>query len=265
MPKFTDDTQLEDYKVGTFGFTAANPEELESSGYTLADIVCDCSGSTYGFTAEMEAALKAAVQALKDHPRAESMMVRLVRFSSDVEEVHGYMLVSEINPDDYDGCLAPKGMTALIDGIISGSEAAVNYATSLVDQDIDANGIIIVITDGWNNAGKHSAHFHEGSYVPNKASYEKQMGIVAAALKAPIQAECLESYISILIGVNCSQAKSTLEKFHETAGFTQEFIPLEDADPQTITKIGQFISESVSSQSEARGTGGPSQSIANMI
>jgi len=265
MPKFDVDIPLEQYRVGTFGFTAVNPEELGASGYTLADIVADCSGSTDGFTTEMEAALKMAVEALKDHPRADNMMVRLTRFDDQLEEVHGYMLVNDIDPTTYDGVLEPRGMTALFDGVISGCEAAANYGRTLIGKDYDANGIIIVLTDGLNNSGKYSAHRYGAQYYPDEATFKDQVGKVAKALKEPLKLECLESYISILIGVNCTECKEELEEFHLLAQFTQDFIPLEDAEPATIAKIGQFISESVSSQSEARGTGGPSQSIANMI
>ena len=272
MPKFAKDVNLERIQVGNFGFTAVSPDELGASGYTLADIVVDCSGSTNAFTGEMTAALKGAIDALKRHPRADNMMVRVTRFDSSIDEIHGYMLVSDIDPANYDGTLDARGMTALNDGVISATEAASNYGKTLLSQDFDANGIVIVITDGWNNAGKYSASAREhqpGSsvfdYQPSSRIYEEQLKLVGAAMLAPLQKECLESYVSILIGVNCAAAKGTLEKFHAGAGFTQDFIALEDASPDTIAKIGQFISESVSSQSQAIGTGGPSQSIANLI
>lgn len=273
MPKFADDTTLEQFHVGTFGFTAQTIDELESSGYTLADIVVDVSGSTSGFTDAMEAALKGSLVSLKGdptnkikpHPKADSMMVRITRFDSSIVEIIGYTLLANIDIDSLTGALQARGATALFDACISGAEAAFHYADALRKEDYDVNGILIVITDGMNNSGKYSAYCSSGQYFPDKATFDKQTGIVATALKMPLKKEAMESYISILIGVNVGSCQAELDQFHQLAGFTQPLIALDDASPQTIGKIGGFISASVSSQSQARGTGGPSQSIANTI
>jgi len=274
MPKFADDTQLEQYNVGTFGFTAQSIDELESSGYTLADIVVDVSGSTGPFEKEMESALKCAIVSLKGdpatgvkpHPKADSMMVRITRFHDQVEEVIGYTLLANIDIDSLTGSLSPKGATALFDAIISGSEAAFHYADALRKQGYDVNGIMIVITDGMNNSGKNFAGLDSlGHPYPSKDLYEKCLKTTASAMKLPLTGEAMESYVSILIGVNLGSCRDKLESIHTGVGFTQEMIALDDASPKTIGKIGKFVSESVSSQSQARGTGGPSQAIASTI
>lgn len=273
MPKFADDTTLEQFNVGTFGFTAQTVNELESSGYTLADIVVDVSGSTGGFTDAMEAALKGSIIALKGdpaqnikpHPKADSMMVRITRFSNDVQEVMGYMLLANIDVNSLTGSLRSQGSTALFDAVIGASEAGFHYGKALKAEDYDVNGILIVITDGMNNAGMYGAYKNGAIYQPSKPEYTKQLGIVADALKKPLRQEAMESYVSILIGVNVGSCKADLDEFHAAVGFTQPMLALDDASPATIGKIGGFISQSVSSQSQARGTGGPSQSIANTI
>jgi ABC-type Fe3+ transport system substrate-binding protein len=56
-------------------------------------------------------------------------------------------------------------------------------------------------------------------------------------------------------------AKVALESFHTEAGFSTPMIALDDASPDTIAKIGAFISSSVSSTSSSLGTGGPSQNL----
>lgn len=273
MPKFTDDSTLEQFHVGTFGFTAQTITELESSGYTLADIVVDVSGSTDGFTAAMEAALKGSIVALKGdpaqkikpHPKADSMMIRITRFSNTVEEIIGYTLLSNVDLDLLTDSLKPQGSTALFDACIGGAEAAFHYGEALRKEDYDVNGILIVITDGMNNCGTYSAYRQGASYYPSKAEYTKQLTVVAASLKKPLRQEAMESYVSILIGVNVAECLAELTEFHTAVGFTQSIIALDDASPSTIGKIGGFISQSVSSQSQARGTGGPSQSIASTI
>lgn len=281
MPKFADDATLETFHVGSFGFTAQNIDELESSGYTLADIVVDVSGSTgektpafpNGFTQLMENALKDAIislrgdmsKGIKPHPKADSIMVRITEFSYGVEEVIGYTLLANIKLDSLTGSLTARGATALFDACINAPEAAFNYGQALQKGGYDANGILIVITDGMNNAGHNSAYHVAGRFYPDEDTYHKQVAIVAKALRSPLSKEAMESYISILIGVNIEQCKEDLEMFHKEAGFTQPMIALKDANPKTIGSIGGFISASVSSQSQVRGTGGPSQSIATTI
>lgn len=256
MPKFVDDDtiQLDHHNVGHFGFTAVSLDDLEASGYTLATIACDRSGSTAGFQKPMEDALKASVEALKKHPNSEQMMLRVLAFSTDCEEVHGFIPLADIDASRYDGILAPQSMTALFDACINGAEASAVYGKQLLKDRFNANGILIVITDGLNNSGR----FCDGRF-PNNPDAK----LVAKAFKDTQEKECLESFATILIGVNLKSgdAKVALESFHAEAGFSTPMIALDDASPDTIAKIGAFISSSVSSTSSSLGTGGPSQNL----
>lgn len=256
MPRFIDDdrAELQQHKVGHFGFTATNIDDLEASGYTLATIACDRSGSTRGFQKPMEDALKASVEALKKHPNSEGMMLRVLAFDSTCEEVHGFIPLADIDTTRYDGSLTPRGMTALFDACINGAQAAAEYGKQLLRDRFNANGILICITDGMNNAGKFRAEtFPNNHDVPE----------VAKAFRQAMEKESLESFATILIGVNMQNGsvKAILEAFHKEAGFSTGMIALDDANPDTIAKIGAFISTSVSSTSTALGTGGPSQSL----
>jgi hypothetical protein len=273
MPKFEDDTKLEQYKVGNFGFTAQSPDELESSGYTLVDIAIDTSGSTASFEKQMEDALINAIYDLKGdpsknikpHPKADSIMLRITTFSTSVREVMGYTPLMNVDPETFRSTLHSSGSTALFDSVIATAEAAYNYGKLLTSEDYEVNGIVFIITDGANNSGKFYSSRSGQSYYPDKSVYQDHLKAVKEALKKPLKQEAMESYLSILIGVNCGAEKEVLLDFHKEAGFTQDFLALEDATPGTISKIGKFISESVSSQSQARGTGGASQSIATRI
>jgi len=251
MPKFVDDDNatIDQHKVGHFGFTAVSLDDLESSGYTLATIACDRSGSTQGFQKPMEEALKASVAALLRHPNSESMMLRVLTFDTECAELHGFIPLADIEPMRYNGSLEPRGMTALFDACINGAEAASEYGKQLIQDRFNANGILIVITDGMNNSGR----FFQNRDLPQ----------VAKAFQDTQRNECLESFATILIGVNLqdSHVKTILEDFHRQAGFSTDMIALMDAQPDTIAKIGAFISSSVSSTSTALGTGAPSQSL----
>ncbi len=249
MPKLMDVENLENHKVGHFGFTAVSMDDLEAAGYTLATIVCDRSGSTSGFQQDMEKALKASVEALQESKTfdPETVMLRVLTIDNDVEEQHGYIPLLDIDTDRYDGILSARGMTALFDGCVDAAQAASNYGLQLRRDHYNANGIMIVITDGANNAGKFSSPVDVDEV--KKAFQETQ------------RSESLESFTSILIAVNALSYSTVLRDFHADAGFTVPVVDLKDASPETIAKIGDFIVSSVSSTSTALGTGGPSQTI----
>jgi len=245
MPKFTESTTVSQVKhaAGHFGFSATNIDDLGASEYTLVTIAADRSGSTSGFQKDMENCLKEIAKACQQSPRAENLMLRLVTFDSTHVESHGFKLLQDCNLNDYDATLAPGGATALYDASIDAVEATSNYGQSLMDQDYLANGIVIVMTDGWENSSKL-----------NDVAYVKK------ALETAVRDETLESLVSILIGVNAAQAGQGLQDYANDAGFTQ-YVELKDASKSTLAKLAQFVSQSISSQSQALGSGGPSAPV----
>jgi hypothetical protein len=74
--------------------------------------------------------------------------------------------------------------------------------------------------------------------------------------------ETLESLVSILIGVNVTDqgVSAKLNDLHTQGGFSQ-YVELKDATAKTLAKLAKFVSKSISSQSTALGTGGPSKSL----
>ena len=111
-----------------------------------------------------------------------------------------------------------------------------------MDGDFDTNGILIVITDGDDN---------------NSTNTAKQ---ASKAIQAINQAESLESLVTILVAVNIndSHMSQCLKKFEKAVGFMQ-YVELNNASSGTLAKLAKFVSKSISSQSHALGTGGPSQ------
>jgi len=295
MPRIDLNEGLERRNAGHFGFSAVKREDLGASEYTLVTIVDDVSGSTAGFTKEMEAAVKEIVSACAHSERADNLMIRLVKFDTQVMEVHGYKLLNQCSGGDYDGALRPGGATALYDATIDAMEASLNFAEELDEQeDILSNGIVFVITDGYDNSS---------TYTPKE---------VGKSLRAAIKSEKLESLVTVLISVDhqgytqfvivkededrheisdfnaasvdgktydkyddASQAAKAnpgtkvvpvyqqgeqLSEFDRTARFSA-FLPLEDSSKNTLAKLAQFVSKSISSQSQSLGTGKPSESV----
>lgn len=234
---------LDKHKAGHFGFSAMKLGDLGAPDYTLVTVVADRSGSTQGFQKDMENVLKEIVKACQHSPRADNLMLRVVTFESNHKEVHGFKLLNQIDLASYDGVLSPGGSTALYDASVDAIEAVANYGKTLMENEFPTNGITFVITDGLDNMSKFGR--------PE----------VKKAMEKTISGENLESHISILIGVNSDPSTAqALQEFKDQAGFTQ-FVALADASKKTLAKLAQFVSHSISSQSTALGSGGPSQTI----
>ena len=245
MPILNDDT-LDTVALtqSHYGYSATRIDDLDATEYTLATILCDVSGSTSPFTREMEAAVKRIVRACKYSPRADNLMVRLVEFDQSLNELHGFKLLETVREADYDRVLSSGGATALYDAAVNGVAATASYGTRLAGHDFSANGIVFVITDGDDNVSTNT-----------KAS-------VRDALANAVLGESLESLVSILVGVNVQDARLSqyLMELHRDAGFTQ-YVELDDADPETLARLADFVSKSIAAQSLALGTGGPSRSL----
>ena len=247
MPRFTESQTLETHKIGHFGFSAVPVDELEVAQVTLATIVCDRSTSTGSFQDEMEAAVSSTILALKGHAMSAQMLVRVVAFDNSIEEIHGFLPVESIDEKQYSGCLSPRGMTALFDACVSAIEATENYSSQLANSKFLNNAIVVVITDGWNNAGKFSDPSHVSKVRDSFESASKK--------------ETLESVATILVAVGAGSSRTELDAFHSDAGFTQPMLGVETATPDAIARVGKFVANSISSTSMSLGTGSPSMPI----
>lgn len=244
-----DANNMEQHKTtgGAFTYSAASIANLGASEYTLVTICVDDSGSVEPFRTDLEACVRSCIEACKSDPRSEYLMVRLLVFGAAVHEHHGYRLLAQCPPEDYKGFLSCNGMTALFEAGVDAVEGASDFAAKLLERDYTSNAVVFVITDGCDNQG--SARGLTAASVKN-------------ALSAAVHSERLESMLPVLVGVNLTDPgiRGTLAKVEVDAGFAQ-FIALTDADPKTLAKLGKFMSQSISAQSQALGTGGPSKPL----
>jgi hypothetical protein len=248
MPKLTESTAFSQAIGGTnYAFSGAAIDSLGAAEYTVATVILDTSGSTGHLRDAMEKAAKAIYRACKKNPRADNMLLRFVRFDHRVVEIHGFKKLADCNESDYDGCLGRGGgSTALWDACFTGIQAAVQYAEELVRKKFDVNGIVVVVTDG--------CEYPRG----NSTATEK---MVKDAMASAVSGEVLESLVSILIGLNANgQLDAQLQAVKDDCGFSQ-YIAISDANDTSIAKAGDFISRSISSQSQSITSGGPSQSL----
>ncbi|MFW9879463.1 MAG: hypothetical protein ACFFG0_40825 [Candidatus Thorarchaeota archaeon] len=245
MPRLNQELDLKTIPGSTFQYSSTRLEDLGATEYTLITIVCDVSGSVSFFKDDLEKCLKEIVSSCKYSPRSDNLMIRLLVFNNQPFEIHGFKLLENCNEDDYINILDCDGMTALNDAIINAIESESNYANELVENDYNVNGIIFILTDG----------------VENNSTYGIEK--VKNSLVKTIQDEKLESLVSILIGVNIDVDPDIdiyLTEFNEKVGFTQ-YCKIGEASSKNLAKLAQFVSHSISSQSNSLGTGGASQEI----
>ncbi|MFA7218905.1 MAG: hypothetical protein WC119_00065 [Synergistaceae bacterium] len=238
----TDMTNLQ--TASRYGFSAVGLDSLGASEYTLATVVVDVSGSVSGWVKQLEDCLKAILKSCQSSPRADNLLLRLVSFGDNVNEVHGFRLLGDIDPNEYDNCLTIKGCTALFDATHTSVEATADYGKLLIDQgDMTANAVIYVLTDGGDNASK------------NTASTIKKL------LQKVRSDEKLESIAVILIGVGYDEdhLKIYLDKFKNTAELDQ-FVDLTElfnnsSPDKALAKLAGYVSKSISSTSQALASG----------
>lgn len=239
--KLFDDANMTTGSVGGFHFSAVRPETLGATEYTLVTLVLDKTGSVAGFAQDLFSIKKTVVEACRKSPRADYLLLRVVEFNGSIDEVHGFLPLSQVDAAAYQ---TPRcgGMTALRDAVFSAVGATNAYAKTLAADDYLTNAIIIVGTDGDDNDSRVSA------------------ADVAAELKRGTQGESLESMRTILVGVNAGVYRSALEGFQRDVGVDQ-YVDVADATPQRLAKLAEFVSRSISAQSQSLGTGGPSKAL----
>ena len=250
MPKLMAQDDTQQIKVagpGTFQFSAVRIEDLGATEYTLVTIVVDKSGSVIRFADELLECIKSIVGACQKSPRAENLLIRILHFNDDIVEIHGFLNLADIDVNSYDP-IRPDSMTALYDASYDAIGATLEYSKRLVDQDFDCNGAVYIVTDGMDN---------RSSMTPLS---------IKEKIEDAMSKEEIESLVTILVALQDpnmrmqDEVKASLEKFQKDANLSQ-FVDIGDATPGKLAKLANFVSESVSSQSQALGTGAPSQTL----
>lgn len=227
-----------------FNYSALEIENLTADSYTIVNVLVDTTSSLYGFESQLESCLKEIIASCKKHPRAENLLIRVAYFNSrnGIVEEHGFTLLETINGDYKLSCC---GSTPLYDATLDCIETTESHAKTLSDQDYDSNAIFFVLTDGEENSSAH-----------------RDVNLVKESLSKIRKSEVCESVKAILIGVNDndSYVKDALTQFKDEAGF-DDYISVGDVTPSKLAKLAEWISQSISSQSQALGSGGPSQNV----
>jgi hypothetical protein len=131
--------------------------QLASNEVTLAMNVIDMSGSMASYAADLIRAYNDDyLAAMIGSTAADDILVSTILFDDQVELFHGYVNLPDAPPLTrrvYD----PDGTTALYDAVAAGLTNMVLYAQQLRQSGIMVRCIVIVYSDGEDNASKQQA------------------------------------------------------------------------------------------------------------
>lgn len=237
---------------GNYGYTGAAVEDLTSFKNCLALTLFDESGSTRYFASQMEMAMAKITKFLRISSEADKIIQGHWQFDTELKEVLGLTPLPQIADDQFDGCWAGGGRTALYFGECRMMEILRDYARLQAEKRYICNGILITLTDGGNYT------------IDGDPGHEFTEELVKRAFAETVTNEDLESVVSVLIGINPDDyIQKQLQEHADNVGYTR-YLPVEKADEATMAKIAGFISQSIQSQSQHIASGGPSTKIGSL-
>lgn len=226
-----------------YSFTGKDVGKLGATEYTLVVIEIDASGSVAPFKTDLEKSLTQCIDACKKSPEVEKIIARTILFNHNLNELHGFIPLNDIDVMKYSNMIQPGGDTALHDATLDSVETVETYSKNLASMEFNCNAIIFIITDGQENASRIA----NTNKIKNKIISIKK-------------SEILESVQTVLIGVGDPDTEQYLKTFKDEVGIDQ-FIWIGEATPGKLAKLANFISKSVSSTSKNLGSGAPSAPI----
>jgi hypothetical protein len=236
MPLFTDDMDERSIPgAGNFKYKTERIDNLGSSSYALVTISIDISKSTFHFASVLLEMVKNIIMACKQNSLSETILVRLVVFNHELNEIHGFKLLDDINPDDYEP-FVPKGFTALKDALYSSVGASEDFSEYLIKQEYrEVVSVCYTVTDGWDNVSTMTEESIKGKIEKANAN------------------ETVSSLTTILIGLcnpTDTETVNNLKKLKEDAGLS-DFVNFGNATPDKLAQIGNMVSQHISSTSQS--------------
>ncbi len=132
-------------------------DQLASNEVTLAMNIIDMSGSMSAHANDLIRAYNEDyLEALRNSSSADDILVSTILFDDKVETLHGYLPLEDVPALD-NNTYAPDYTTALYDAVAAGITNMLLYAQQLRSSGVMVRGIIMVYTDGADNASKQTA------------------------------------------------------------------------------------------------------------
>jgi len=225
-------------------------DKLGALQYTIVAIAIDVSGSVARFADKLRDCLISIIGACKANQRAEFLVIRVTTFSTHHQEVHGYVELKDIDENDYPEFRA-MGFTCLFDATYDAIGSTLAYSEQMVALGYDVNGAVYIITDGGENPGGGHITIASPKMIKDK-------------IEDALRKEDIESLITTVVALHdpndsySDETEKDLKLLVEEAGMTK-MINIGEATDASLAKLADWVSSSVSSQSDQVGSNAPSQ------
>jgi len=244
MGKLKDETSQQVELANGFHYSPIGIEKLDDDQYTFLIMAYDTTGSVRGFAELMNLLNEKLLSACQKLPKVHNIIVMMVEFNDSigVKEIHGFKLLTDIDPaNDYPE-FKPWGGTNLYDAAFMTVEAAITEGARLYDKGYTVNGVIFIVSDGDENS---SRKIHDPGEIKVKTD-EARRGEKISFLQ------------TVLIGVKdpeitgevwADEISVRLEEFQLKAGI-DKYVDIGDATEESILKLVFDISQITSEVSE---------------
>lgn len=139
------------------GAVGVSLDDLASNDVTLAMNIIDMSGSMSPHAADLVRAYNQEyLTAMAGSAVADDILISTILFNHQVKLLHGYVNLADapqLTPQTY----TPDGTTALYDAVAGGLTNMVLYAQQLRQSGVMVRGLVLVYSDGEDNASRQKA------------------------------------------------------------------------------------------------------------
>ena len=215
-------------------------DQLDASEYTLVSIVVDVSSSVRSFKKELIDSLHSIVDACRASARSENILLNVIAFNGRIHELHDFKSLHEVSKYDLD----PEGNTALYDATCYGLKKIKTFSENLAVNNLDVNGIVFIITDGYDN---------NSSYGKNN---------IRTLIDDMKNNDNIGSVLSVLVGINQDTDNETsyLSDLRHDCNITH-YVDIGNSSASNLGKMAQLVSQSIIQQSESLAAGDHRESL----
>lgn len=161
-------------------------DQLATNDVTLAMNIIDMSGSMASHAASLIGAYNNDyLTAMAGSPAADDILVSTILFNDKVKTLHGYVPLADAPPLTKK-TYSPDFSTALYDAIAAGLTNMVLYAQQLRASGIMVRGVVIVYTDGEDNASRQRAADIQRAAADLLRQEMYMLALVGFGLKKPL-------------------------------------------------------------------------------
>jgi hypothetical protein len=136
----------------TFGDTNNNfdPSMLQTSDIIQLGIAIDKSYSIIDYVDELNAAKRGTIERMKNSHHSPKILYSEIAFSSDIETVHGYHPIANVQAQD----ISPDNTTPLFAATLQLINDAIDYRDSVEANWGEARTMLFILTDGKDNTSQ---------------------------------------------------------------------------------------------------------------